>query len=157
MGNPFWFWGREELFNRLMRRFLIELSPRDPTSYLVHRSIQPITNADALLRSVQVNHTTCDLTPAAGTGVPIYTVPQGKRATLICIRKPITTGSATVRIRDPVANENQVIVLNQTAENLLTSQSIPLDDGWIVETLTNNNGADGARTFEYLVEEENAY
>lgn len=154
MANPFWFWGREELFNRLMDRFLLELTPRDPTAYLVHRSIQPVTQADELLKQVEIKHTQV---PTGGTSafLSLATVPGGERWKLKVMQ--VATNSGTVeqpRVHD---GTNPCLLGKPTgASTIVILPDVTIKEGWTLGVYLNYV-AGGLVDMWALVEVEKSY
>lgn len=143
-----------EVVQRLVDRLKLQGYPVDPNAALqLAHAILPTMDVDRLLHETKLGSGTGDLTPAAGTFVPIFTVPAGKRWRLVGFWRDTTTGTTKVLVYDGVAAFNASPI--QTAEQTYWLGSpLWLEEGWQIGLRTNGNAGDGSRYLNILYEEE---
>lgn len=144
-----------ELWTRLYRRFLIEPFPADGAGPSVSTTIQPTTDADELLSESLADSQNADLSASAGSGVPIYTVPAGKRWTLKHAFREATIANS--RIYMFMQGGTIYLTALGTAEQAVDLSNIKLRDGEGVGMFTTGNGADTAIFLMLVYEETDAY
>ena len=111
------------------------MTPGDPNAYLVHRSVQPVTQADELLRELVLD-IIWEGDPG-GTGWHYAgSVTDGERWKLHGFKAAMKTGGATLTTDKfrafPSATQNiQLDAYTATAEHShLFAEPVPLDSGW---------------------------
>jgi len=145
-----------DVWRRLYTRFALEPFPASVGPDVL-KTIVPVTQADELLKTVIPTVGTLDLNTVGH--VVLYTVPQGKRATLVSFnQEAITTGSANLQV---VLGGN-VLELSPTSvgPNFFgeyQSQPILMDAGDTVGVGGTNNAGDTTRRFSCLVLEEDTF
>jgi len=146
---------RFDLWRRLYNRFLIEPFPAESAGPAVSTTVQPVTDADALLRVPTIQNATGDLEVAGGAHVAYFTVPAGKRWNLIWALRGATTGSSQVTIA--IAPAEMTLFGVGTVVAAQSIVGVRLDEGDSVGMAATNNAADGAITLQVLYEEEDAF
>lgn len=147
---------RFDVWRRLYNRFLIEPFPAgEGDTPGVATTIFPVTDADKLL-SVQVSATaTNNLTAGAGTYVPYFTVPTGKRwrvknfmrfgTTAVSAILVLVSGSAAVHLNQQVVAGQELVL------------DLPLDENGSMGLITTGDAGDGAVRADIVYEEEDAF
>ena len=135
MPLPFMLWGEQRLFTRLYRRFRLTETPGIPEAYPVLRSIQPVTQADTLLRV-----TKCEQVYSADPGavtqfLVIATVPNGKRWQVHIVDLEGETGTTMATkqlyLQDPGGTIMTLATYTAVRQYIHEFQTpLPMDEGW---------------------------
>jgi len=142
------------LWNRLGSRFKLEDSPPSGLGARLGTTIIPVTQADALLKTMDVGKKDLDLSASAGTFVTAFTVPANKRWTIYHLHLISTTGSSQLLLSDG----SQSVRLGDSKTGAHDwSGVMPADENWLVTAATSGSGADNNRECTILYEEEDAY
>ena len=143
--------------NRLSKRLQLQSTPTEPNPFALIQTIQPVTDLDSLLRSVKIaSASALDLSAAAGTLVPAFTVPAGKRWYWIGYVTSATVANSSVQMNDGTTGFILNTLTTSNAYRIL-EQKIPLEETWIIGRLTTGNGGDSSETMQILYEEEDAF
>lgn len=147
-----------DIWRRLYNRFDIEVGVAVGSAPEVATSIIPVTQVDELLKQARaVISEAMDLTGSGSLTVAGFTVPAGERWKLYRIFRSATTGSARVRIVDPL-NDDIILTLSGTSEEIINfGEPFTLEEGWIIGMQETNNGADGAESMHALITSEEAF
>ncbi len=147
-----------DIWRRLYTRFRLEPEPAEGSRPGVGMVIVPVTMVDKLLEVVVPTVTTLDLTGVGDLHVPAYTVPTGRRATVLHARRGI---SATITwIELSIDGSLFSVTAAGVVEAFLGSYvQVPLvlDAGDSIGLHETGNAGDGARLIEILVLEEEAF
>lgn len=146
-----------EYIDRLIRRFALQTSPSKPDFYLLNRSIQPITNADELLRTSKMVQMTLDISGGGYTYDANGTVPLGKRWRLWWIDSQVTTASSGVVISDGVVSVPTSLTASSIGPHRACTYGLIMPYGWKVGMSGTGNGADNARRFNIIYTEEDDF
>ena len=142
------------LWIRLGSRFKLEDSPPTGLGARLGTTIIPVTQADALLTSLETNQTDLDLTAAAGGRVTAFTVPSGKRWTIYQIFLSTITGNSQLML---VGSPKTVRLTPSGSGDHVWSHPIPANEGWYIAAATTGNAADNNEECSILYTEEDAY
>jgi len=144
------------LFSRLYERFNLEPRPVEQIEQpSVANQIVPVTQADRLLQVLAPQSDTADISAAAGTLVVYFTVPAGRRWTIISSLKEATT--ANTRIRATIGGTAMDIGPFGTAESVIVNSEWILDQGDDIGLLTTGNAGDSNRRLVLQVLEERSF
>ena len=153
-------WVNQDIIPRLVDRFKIVTHPTVQDPMLVGKTIQPVSDADELLKTPDLK--TGAITSAVGN-VDLVEVPLGKRWTIIAVDMSRVGGDRTVtklRIAKS-AGGSSVTLATQTAasslESLPLSQKVVADEGWFLAAFFTGGSADGNWNYKILVLEEDAF
>jgi len=137
------FWANANFITYIRKKFQLEDVPRNDNPMLFQPVIIGTTNMDNAVSLDVSASANSNLTAAAGTYVPMHTVPQGERWTLLYAHRAGTT--ATTRIRVAINGAIGTDFSNTTnAESevpLFALRLIPKDS---IGMLTTGNGADNS-------------
>ena len=146
----------ERIWKRLQTRFKArrktDTDQDDPEHPILLETIQPITNADALLMEPLAFSTNIDI---SGAGyVAAHTVPEGKRWKLKQVTRQACTAASNV-----MTTIGGVLVQLTPAATTIQIEPFDfyMDEGDDVGAVGTGNGADSARAVAIIVEEEDAY
>jgi hypothetical protein len=142
------------LWHRLGVRFKLEDSPPSGLGARLGTTIIPVTQADALLSTLDIAKKDLDLSAAGGSFVTAFTVPAGKRWTIYHLHLLSTAGQSQLLLSD---NSQSVrLGLSKTGPHDW-SGSMPADESWIITAATTGSGSDNNRECSILYDEEDAY
>jgi len=149
-----------EVWRRLYTRYRLEPFPAS-VSPDVSKTIQPITDADALLKVPSVQSQTTP-TLSTGSALTFVTVPVGRRWTLYALTIGQVSGDrdiTSLRVVDPVTGENVIYNDHAGATSLiqLFTPAIVLDEGWILAEDITGGTTDGIWTSRVFVQDEAAF
>ena len=158
MAIDYWF-VNETIKNRLVDRFELSEYAKENTPWYMSKVILPVTSMDDLLSTVHFQTTNTDLTAAAGTYVPIFTVPKGKRWKLLGYHKGITIATSRVRMKPNADDAGFAYKLTPsiTAEENQKGLNTPMEEDGTIGMQTTGNGGDAAVNFEIIYTEEDAF
>jgi len=156
-----WNYINVDYIDRLVKKFTLQDVAQRVDPFFLPRSIQPVTSVDDLFRTTKQGRTEKNLTPAAGTYVPYFTVPQGKRWTLISMWRQGSAGGTSVNITPYNGATNTEFSPYGTgsaaAGESYDGRRLRIEEYGSIGMLTTANGADGAVRFCLFYEEEDAY
>ena len=145
---------RFEVWQRLYTRFGIEPFPADGEGPSVSTTVMPITDADALLRTTIFADSPGNLTAAAGTYRPYFTVPEGK----VWILKGMSRGPSIANTQMRLVGQNPLdITILATAAEFVSLADIRLAEGQTLGMLTTGDGGDTAILLQVVLEEEDVF
>jgi len=152
------------LYTRLYRRFALEPYPLQDSTAEVSTTIQPVTQADELLRDVKgVSAVSASISAGVTAWVTVLTVPEGVRWRLVALSTFRASGdnlADQLRINDQ--SESVEVILEAFTGTAVHAVSIGavkiLDQLDTIDVHVNGTGS-GASTFsvQAWVEEESAY
>ncbi len=146
-----------DVWRRLYTRFSLEPGPAS-VSPDVLKTIIPVTNVDVLLQTVFPFNVTLNLTGTLGDHVAGYTVPGGRRATILYARRGASTGNTAMEI--VVGSTTLVLSPSAALEAFLgetITQPLTIDENDTFGMFASANGADGGISFRGLVLEEESF
>jgi len=148
------------VWSRLYNRFQLEPEPAVGSNAFVSPVIQPITDADRLLKTPVIAAETVSVT-AIGS-VVFHTVPLGDRWTLLAQRAARASGTMTFtffEVGDPSAVVMQLNQFASQAESQLYEykQGVNLDEGWTIRVFFDAHSVVGDVTSTILYEREDAF
>jgi hypothetical protein len=139
-------------------RFLLEDSPPTGVGPRLGTVIQPITDADALLRELTADTDDVNISGTAGSWVTFKTVPAGKRWKCWMITQQATSSASQLAITMGTPGVEPVIRITESTNDLILFQGpLELDEGWSIVAATSGNGSDSGREHGIIYEEEDAY
>lgn len=150
-----WAFSNREIDTRLVSRFQLADYPGVVNPYALFRHIYPVTSIDTLLKTPKLDSHTADISGAVAPET-YFTVPDGKRWTLVMARREATTGTSYISISDGTT----VILLTESSSSAgraVIDQPITLDEGWTIRMQKTNNGADSSIDLNICYEEEDAF
>lgn len=143
-----------DLVARLVQRLgLEELTA--PSPLLMSGYIQPVIDVASALQTPKFGDVNLDLTGAGA--VAGFTVPQGKRWTIIAIVRGPTTGTGgPPLLRESSASNALYLTAGGTAAQVVTTCGAVLTSGMQIGALGTSNGADGSiyLRIHYLEEDD---
>ena len=146
------------VWRRLYTRFSLEPGPAS-ISPDVLKTIIPVTNVDTLLQVVTPISVSLDLFVGGGVHVVGYTVPTGRRGTVMYSRRGASTGAT--QLQAVVGGINLTLSpAGLTAEAFLgTTVPLPfvMDQGDTLGMAATNNAADTGVSLRALVLEEESF
>lgn len=142
------------IWQRLYQRFLIEPFPVDGEGPAVSMVIQPVTDADALLRNTLLIGVNVDLTAAAGTYVNALSVTLGKIWILKGVWRDVSIANTQIRID---VNDPMNLSIQSTAEEFVSINDMRLPEGSTLGLVTSGNAGDTAVLIRAIVEEEDVF
>lgn len=151
---------RFSVWSRLYERFLLEPSPPVGSNAYVAPVIQPVTDADRLLRTPTIATVLVSVTAVGDT--VFHTVPAGERWTLGFMRASRGSGTMTHSsffVAD-IANVPMLVALYPSeAETHLQEFSQPLivDEGWDIGVGFDAHSVTGDVRVTILYEREDAF
>lgn len=147
-------WINEPYLTRLIRRFNLSDDPQNPDSLILLKNVQPITNADNLMRELEI--VTGTITSGAGAGwSTAYTIPDTDLVELVNYEISRTTGATATTSAIGIADSAGIMSLQgHTAAadaKAVFSQLIPVKKGWDIKfyIATANDG--DVFTFHFIV------
>lgn len=149
-------WIKSPISERLTKRYLLSDIPDIENPFLFQRLVVPVTIADEVQKTPEIDSHTDDISAAAGGRVTYFTVPSGKRWRLYAFRVQGTTANTAVYISDGT-NEQPLTTQDTTERVDATLPSIPLNEDWTIRLRTTGNGADSAISLSILYEEEESF
>lgn len=141
-----------EIWRRLYTRFSLEPGPAS-IGPDVSKTILPITDVSELLRRPRVATGTADLSPAAGTYVPVHTVPAGARWTITAYFVGGSTTAASIQVS--VNGTNVTIRAGSAAED--RQGEWVLDENDSIGLVTNADAGDTAILLDIHFREEDSF
>jgi len=145
---------RFDLWRRLYTRLGIEPFPASGGGPDVSTTIQPVTDADVLLRVPEFVGVEIDLTPTIGTFIGGLVVPEGKVWIVKGIYREPSTGVTQIRmLADKLMNYS---VLG-TNEEFVSLTDIRLNEGFSIGLITSGDAADGTIAIRAAIEEEDVF
>jgi len=148
-------WVNVAYIDRLIKRFNLQTAKRIHEAIPMQGLVVPVTQIDELLKDFAIVSTNEDLTAAAGTYVPYFTCPEGKRWKLLIFFRATTAAGSMVRIFD--GTTHLTLLSSQMTAGSFYNVNAPLKEGWSVGMTTTGNGADGAITLSICYTEEESY
>ena len=147
-----------DIWRRLYTRFSLEPGPASIAPDVL-KTIVPVTNVDPLLQVVVAVSTSLNLDIGGGGQVVGYTVPTGRRATVLYARRGASTGATQLNI---VVGGVLLVVsaAGATAEAFLgqtVTQPIVIDEGDTIGMSATDDPGDGGISFRSLVLEEESF
>ena len=148
------------VWSRLYTRFRLEPHPLVESRAAVAMDVQPITDADQLLRRPNVERTVFTVT---GTGVQLVrTVPAGERWTVNLIRVTLLDGTWThsnVQLNDPNGDQMILNAWSSSSGSILTdlNKDVIADEGWEFYVNISAYTAQGFLHFDLLKLVEDAF
>lgn len=146
---------RFDAFTRLYQRYLLEPSPAVGSILSVAAQIQPVTFADDLLRVTRLDGVEGDISVTAGTNVVYFTVPDGKRWTLVHAFLPGTTSNTKLWVG------NNTTRLGWTpssgSEAAIDMANFVIPEAWSLGLQGTGNAGDDERTLVLFYYEEDAF
>jgi hypothetical protein len=142
------------LWQRLGKRFKLEDSPPSGLGARLGTTIIPVTQADALLTTLNTSQVDLDLSAAPGGRVTAFTVPQGKRWIVYQFFLASVTGNSQLLL---VGDPKQVRLTSSGTGDHMWSHPIPMNEGWYLAAATTGNGADNNEECSILYSEEDAF
>lgn len=145
---------------RLIKRFQLSEIRREPDSFLLLKTIQPVTQADQLLRSQKCGTLgTFSRLGATGVGLEVaYTVPATKRLSLRAVTANRNSGDGTL---NGIYVNGVVKVFSQTAaaslETEILTQDILLDETMTLQVYVAAITTNSAWTIRAVYQEEDAF
>jgi len=145
-----------EVWRRLYTRYSLEPFPAS-VSPDVLKTIIPVTQADDLLKTVVPTNALLDLNTTGH--VVLYTVPQGKRATLIQMQQQevLTAGTNLQVVLGGVTVEVSGTGTATKGLGETQAQPILMDTGDTVGAGGTANAGDASRRFSCIVLEEDTF
>jgi len=149
-----------QVWSRLYNRFLLEPSPAVGSNAYVSPIIQPITDADRLLKQLSIGEETLAI---AAIGVAVFfTVPGGERWSVTYQRAARASGTMTHNsfvIVSPAGVEMEIDEYTQTAATHLHEylQPLVLDEGWGLGVFIDTHSVAGNVECQILYEQESAF
>jgi len=146
-----------DVWRRLYTRFSLEPGPASIAPDVL-KTIVPVTNVDVLLQVVTPFNVTLNLDVAGNIQVAGYTVPVGRRATILYARRGSSTGSTSMQV--VVAGVTLILSPGGTTEAFLgttISQPIVIDEGDTFGMSATDDVNDGGISFRGLVLEEESF
>ena len=151
----FWGWMNVQFLSRIAKRFKLDDIKRRADAFALIKTIQPITDADVLLRSAKIASKTADISAGTGTTV-MFTVPKGKRWIVQLHVKSDTTDPRACQFFDGTTPVNFTVDdANQVISTF--SGGIALEEDWVVRSQNTGNAADNNRTDYIMYLEEDAF
>jgi len=149
-----------EVWIRLYRRYALEPLPLQESRAGVLPIIQPITDADRLLRLPTIDTSTVEVT-AVGW-ISMLTVPEGQRWGLGFTRAVRASGTMThnaFRVVSPTGALMTVHEYTGTAGSELKEwlQELILDQGWTLQVFVDTHSVTGNMQMDVLFELEEAF
>ena len=156
---PRWYsWCSVSIIRRIIDRFNLQETPQEPAeAWIIPKVVQPITDIDELLRSAKLGVAVRDLNVDASIYVVFFTVPTGKRWTLLHIAWSPSTGSSLTRIQDSDGNNIDLCDMSSTGDFMFTSSRPILEQGWTIRRRGTANLADTVRAVKIWYLEEDAF
>ena len=146
--------GISPLIKRLVDRFNLQETPIDPvTAWILHKTIQPVTLVDELLKTLHVERVVVDISAAGATA---FTVPPGKRWQVFELVKEATIGSTKFSLRSGVGGQYAFLTPGGTGETHLVRSPFPMAENWYLQ-LEAGGGEDDTIGCEIIYQEEDAY
>lgn len=143
------------LWQRLYTRFSIEPIVLDEPPGVV-TLIQPVSQADELLRVSVMTFADLDLQGAAGGNVPAFIVPEGERWILLSALVPATTANTQLYIGDGTLNQSWEAA--GTSQRRTALERFVIDEnGGVVGLKATGNAGDAARTIHLFYLREQAF
>lgn len=144
------------IYPRLRDRLQLSDNPTENNQIILAKTILPITNIDDLLAAAALAEETKSLTGAAGTQVPYFTTPTGKRWRIMALYRFATTGNSNLYITDGTS-QMRLSVSAVTAAFLGLGKDFYINEGWQVGMLASGNAGDGAIKLQIWYTEEDAF
>ena len=149
---------RDDLFRKLIERYKLERMI-DPPPTGVLTILQPITDADALLREGKCAYVDLAVTT---TGIKFITnVPQNKRWKLWCVSIDVTSGTLdfdVLVISDRTGVQAWLDRFSATTAYQKTfTPPVPLGQKWSISVDIDSVTVAGTIRLRYMVEEEDEY
>jgi len=144
-----------DLWRRMYTRFAIEPFPAQVTeSPQISTIVQPVTDADVLLRTTTCIRFDNQDIQAATSFFTLYTVPDRTRTYLVNVHMEGTTASSQLGVR--IGGVTTYISLFATDEKIWLGR-ITLDVADEFGVLTTGNAGDSARDIDIIIETEDAF
>lgn len=150
-----WIPSSVDIDSRLVKRFTLSDKSQVQNPYWLHRTITPVTQIDNLLSTPKSDVNNEDLSGGAGTYVPYFTVPSGKRWTLKFTFKTATT--AATQIICKIGGNEIFMTASGTAAVALFLQGIKMNEADSIGMDTTGDGGDANRFLYLIYEEEDSY
>lgn len=152
---------RYDVWSRLYSRYKLEPFPSEGGSAAsVAAIVQPVTQADELLKARQIAVETISVT---GTGiVTAHTVPKGERWTLRALRVAVSSGTWTFNalgLADPAANSffTEVFTTTTGRNTYFEGQTMVVDEGWLIQFNVDVHSVTGNVLSSLFYESEDAF
>lgn len=144
------------VLQRLTRRFrLLDVEKSTiPEALGLSKIITPVTNADQIISDPKASNTAKDLHAAAGTYVPFFTVPTGKRWHITGWFRGGTAANSEI---DITINSVQAQITAQASNSNTQAMDFDLAPGDSIGMLTTGNAGDTSIAMSILYNEEDAY
>lgn len=158
--RPLWLFASKPYFERLVKRFDLRQAQQTPEDYRVTTTIQPVTQADDLLKELKIVELAIGAFPAVSGWQTLFTVPAGKRWILRALEVNSASGAFTIEqpsISDGTARvEIEKLTAGTVFVTTAQGQHIELKEGWIIECYANVTTA-GNGYATALIEEMDSY
>jgi len=148
------------VWSRLYNRFQLEPFPASGSNAFVSPVIQPITDADRLLRAPDVRIFTVSITSM--TTVVMATVPAGERWTMTFIEMLLAGGVWThnrMQVNDPAGQGMPVNTYASSGASVVKEFSTPvtIEELWTIRVNIDDFTSVGNGQLAVLLEVENAF
>lgn len=143
------------VWERLYRRFSLEPFPAEGSQAAVETTIQPVTDADELLRTHPYASSTLDLSGGAGSYVDVFTVPDNRRWRVLMLKKSDTTLTSRLRVYTRLGVDFSLIAM--TTAEVWFLHTFLLDQGDRIQARATGDSGDASRRFDIHYSEEEAY
>lgn len=159
MENQIWIPQREFVYanistalSRLVVRYNLKYVKDVPEAFNLLKTIVPVTNADELLKNVQILSGTVDIHAAQAI---CFTVPANTKRHIIWIARGASVANTALAIKDGTTTFTlQALATTLSSTNII---GVNIKPSWTLEMLNSGNAGDTAITWGALVEDENAY
>ncbi len=148
-----------DVWQRLYKRYLLEPFPLVGSRAAVGMTVQPVTQADELLRVYRVDVSpNLDLSPASGADVVAFTVPADERWLLTWLQRGATIANSTVTLTDGASGATGIFLLVfDTAFRIDSSIKIMLSPNSILNMRTTGDAGDTAITMNIATVRETIF
>lgn len=151
---------RFDVWSRLYNRYSLEPHPAIGSLAAVALTVQPITDADRLLRRGDIDVSLFAV--VAQATVTVRTVPAGERWTLYAIEAGVASGTYTHNQFSIGDLDNESIAISDytatgTSENYQLPVPLVLDELWTVRVNINDFTGAGNLQTKLLIDIEDAY
>lgn len=150
-------WINVKYIARIIKRFTLQVSRQIPEAIPLLRLVVPVTQADELLLETKSQADDNDLSAAAGTYVPYFECPTGKRWILNRWRKGGTVANTRLSVKVDSASANHQYNLTGKTEEAEHFNGLKVKEGGSIGLSTTGDGGDTAISLTIFYEEEDSF
>ena len=148
------------VWSRLYNRFKLEPLPAVGSNAYVAPVIQPVTDADRLLQTLDIESSTVVVT--SNISFVVATVPKGQRWTITQWRTRLSSGTwthDTYLLKTPTGVSMTIHEYTAVATSELWDlpQALALDEGWQMTVNVNTHSVNGNMITDLLILREDAF